>query len=117
MRTPGALERFANQLEDLELHVVGRVLALSSLVGVVAGVGAIAFQVMCQATQHLFLTLLAGYVQSGPAGERSLFTEGARTLRPGFLVLAPALGGLLTGFIVQRFAPEAAGHGTDEVVD
>jgi CIC family chloride channel protein len=116
MKSPGAFEGFANQLADLELHVVGRVLALSSLVGVVAGIGAIVFQMLCQATQHVFLTLLAGYVQAGPPGERAMFVETARVLRPGFLMLAPALGGLLTGAIVQRFAPEAAGHGTDEAV-
>jgi CIC family chloride channel protein len=33
------------------------------------------------------------------------------------LPIVPAVGGLLTGIIVQRFAPEAAGHGTDEAVD
>lgn len=109
--------RFANQLEDLELHVVGRVLALSALVGVVAGLGAIAFQLLCQTTQHLFLALLAGYSQTGPPGESAIFTSPGVALRPWMLPIVPALGGLLTGIIVQRFAPEAAGHGTDEAVD
>ncbi len=113
----GPIARFASHIEDLELHVVGRVLALSSLVGVVAGLGAIVFQLLCQAPQHVFLTLLAGYAQVGPPGEHALFTGPAPGLRPWLLPLVPALGGLLTGVIVQRFAPEAGGHGTDEAVD
>ena len=117
MSAPGPFARFADQLEDLELQVVGRVLALSSLVGLVAGLGAIAFQMMCQATQHVFLALLAGYVQPGPAGERPMFTEAVHALHPWLLPIVPAVGGLITGLIVQRFAPEAAGHGTDEAVE
>ena len=114
---PGALERFASQLEDLELHIVGRVLALSSLVGVVAGLGAILFQYMCQATQHWFLAIFSGYEQAGPPGEHPLFAPLVHAFHPWMLPVLPAIGGLVTGFIVQRFAPEAAGHGTDEAVE
>ena len=111
------LERFTSQFEDLELQVVGRVLALSSLVGVVAGLGAIAFQMMCQAVQYLLLARLVGYEQPGPAGEHALFPAVHGVLHPWLLPIVPALGGLLTGVLVQRFAPEAGGHGTDEAVD
>ncbi len=117
MTTAGPLERFSSQLEDLELHVVGRVLALSSLVGVVAGLGAIVFQTMCQVTQHFLLGTLVGYSQPGPPGEHALFGASTTALRPWLLPLVPAVGGLVTGIIVQRFAPEAAGHGTDEAVE
>lgn len=109
--------RLSQHVEDLELHVVGRVLALSTLVGAVAGMGAILFQVLCQFGQHLFLDALVGYRQSGPAGEPSLFAPTTTPLRLWLLPVVPALGGLLTGIIVQRFAPEAAGHGTDEAVE
>lgn len=117
MSGPGPLERFTDQLEDLELHVIGRVLALSSLVGVVAGLGAITFQVMCQAVQHVLLAQLVGYEQPGPAGERSLFAPVHGSLHLWLLPIVPALGGLLTGLLVKHFAPEAGGHGTDEAVD
>lgn len=96
---------------------IGRTLALSSIVGVVAGLGAIAFQAMCQLGMHVFLERFAGYRQEGPAGERALFAPLAVVFRPWLLPVVPALGGLATGWIVQRFAPEAAGHGTDEAVD
>jgi CIC family chloride channel protein len=35
---------------------------------------------------------------------------------PILLIVVPALGGLLSGWLVFRFAPEAEGHGTDSVI-
>lgn len=111
------LRRIGNELRHLELHSVGRTVALSSLVGVVAGLGAIVFQYMCQYGSHYFLDLLAGFRQEGPAGEVELLAPALTVFRPWMLPLVAAAGGLLTGIIVQRFAPEAAGHGTDEAID
>jgi len=34
-----------------------------------------------------------------------------------WILLAPALGGLIVGFIVSRFSPEAKGHGVPEVME
>jgi CIC family chloride channel protein len=109
--------RIARHVEQLNLHLVGRALAFSSLVGVVAGGGAILFQVLCQIAQHFFLERLVGYRAEGPAGEQPLFPPTPGPLRIWLLPLAPLIGGLITGWIVQRFAPEAAGHGTDEAVE
>jgi CIC family chloride channel protein len=38
-------------------------------------------------------------------------------LRLWLLPLMPALGGLLSGWLVYSLAPEAAGHGTDSAID
>ncbi len=111
------LRHIARHTERWGLNAVGRAVALSSLVGVVAGSGAIVFQVLCQGAQHLFLDRLAGARLGGPAGELALFSVTATPFRPWMLPVVTTLGGLLTGIIVQRFAPEAAGHGTDEAVD
>jgi len=111
------LETLARRARQLELHSVGRTVALSSLVGVVAGLGAIAFQYLCQYSSHLFLGGLAGLQMRGPSGERELFGAASRLFQPWLLPVVAAGGGLLTGLIVQRFAPEAAGHGTDEAID
>jgi CIC family chloride channel protein len=111
------LRRFALEVEKLELYAVGRVLLLSSIVGVVAGAGAIVFQVLCQLASRLFLADWLGYRPSGPAGEISLFHGAVAPLRPWLIPLVPAVGGLLAGLIISRFAPEAGGHGTDEAVD
>ena len=34
-----------------------------------------------------------------------------------FLILSPIVGGVIVVFLVQRFAPEAKGHGVPEVMD
>ena len=96
---------------------MGRTVALSSLVGVVAGLGAIVFQYLCQYGSHFFLDMLAGLRMEGPAGEVSLVAPTATLLRPWMLPIVAGFGGLLTGLIVQRFAPEAGGHGTDAAID
>ncbi len=51
-----------------------------------------------------------------PGGEPPLFAETARQFRPWLLLLIPALGGLLSGLLVFRLAPEAEGHGTDAAI-
>ena len=109
--------RIGREAEKWQLHTVGRVLFLSSLVGVVAGLGAIAFQYLCQWFQHVALDGVAGLRMEGPSGERALFHATHALFRPWLIPLVTTLGGLVTGILVQRFAPEAAGHGTDEAVD
>ena len=41
----------------------------------------------------------------------------ATTFRPWLLLIVPTVGGLLSGFLVFTFSPEAEGHGTDSVID
>jgi CIC family chloride channel protein len=53
-----------------------------------------------------------------PHGEHSLFGKhGSGNVRHWLLVLAPAVGGLVSGLLVFRFAPEAEGHGTDGLIE
>jgi len=111
------VQQLQRSVEQLNLRRVGRALAYSSLIGLVAGAGAIAFQYLSELCQHYLLNGLAGYNPSGPAGDLPLFSAMATVFRPWMLPVVPALGGLLTGLLVQRFAPEAAGHGTDAAVD
>ena len=51
-----------------------------------------------------------------PGGEKELFHISQGTYTPWLIILIPTLGGLLAGWIVYTFAPEAEGHGTDEVI-
>jgi CIC family chloride channel protein len=112
------VRRLASEIEKLELMAVGRVLLLSSIVGVVAGGGAILFQVLCQGASHLFLGQWMGYRPPGPVGEAELFPgTGTGALQWWLIPVIPAVGGLIAGLIVSRFAPEAGGHGTDDAID
>jgi CIC family chloride channel protein len=97
-----------------------RLLLASALVGLVAGVGAIAFYIATQFVSHYALEATAGYVPTTrPAGEVAIAafaSDHAVPFRWWLLLLVPTIGGLASGFIVFTFAPEAEGHGTDSVI-
>ncbi len=84
---------------------------LGALIGVVGGLGAIAFYATLELATRFFLGFLGGYTPPSPAGEGGAPISGFA--RAWALPLVVALGGLLSGLIVYRFAPEAEGHGTD----
>jgi CIC family chloride channel protein len=90
---------------------------LSVLVGVVAGAGAIAFQVLTQAVLWGVAHKVAGYEPGETAGDHLFFPFDDRPLSPWLLVGVMAAGGLVTGLLVYAFAPEAEGHGTDAAID
>lgn len=81
------------------LSYIGKWAFLGFIVGVVGGVAAIIFQAMLILLETFFwekFALLTG--------------EKLATL------LLPAFGGLVSGVIVYKVAPEAEGHGTDAVI-
>ena len=84
--------------------------AMALIVGVVAGLGAVAFRELIFA----FTWIATGYKQFGQQGRvASLHVP---WLGIGFLVAIPVVGGLLYGPLIQRFAREARGHGVPEVM-
>ena len=58
--------------------------------------------------------MAAGYLLPSPVGEGDLGVTDAD--RPWLIPLIVAGGGLVAGFIVFRWAPEAEGHGTDAAI-
>lgn len=74
----------------------------SVIVGTGAGLGAVLFRYLIEAVQWV------GY-QWAPA------VTGA--LGRAYVVIVPALGGLLVGLLVYHFAREAKGHGVPEVME
>ncbi len=95
----------------------GKWLLLYVLIGVIAGIGAIVFHLLCQVGFHFFMDFLAGYRPPPPAGETHLFPPTNTPFTRWMLIILPAVGGLLSGWIVYTFAPEAEGHGTDAAID
>jgi CIC family chloride channel protein len=85
-------------------------LALALLVGIGAGLGAVAFRYLITGFTYAF----TGHDSYGAAG------HAANPLVPGlgfwFVALVPIVGGLLYGPLVDRFAREARGHGVPEVM-
>jgi CIC family chloride channel protein len=100
------------------LRPQARLLALALLVGVIAGLGAVAFHSACLVVSHYALGEVAGYQPGGPGGEAKLpwLLETTRALNPWLLLVVPVVGGLLSGALVYTLAPEAEGHGTDAAI-
>ena len=95
-----------------------KLLAYSLLVGIVAGCGALIFYYGLHLTTSILLGSICGFKQPSPRGEIPPFElRPANNLDKRLLVLMPCFGGLVSGFLVYTFAPEAEGHGTDAVID
>lgn len=103
-------------------HAVGRGILLAACVGIIAGIGAIAFHLLCGIVTGYGLEWLAGYYQGGPRNESDVrdvlpfIPVPSAQLIPWLIVLLPAFGGLISGVLVYWFAPEAGGHGTDAAI-
>ncbi|MFC1856747.1 chloride channel protein [Thermodesulfobacteriota bacterium] len=87
------------------------------VIGLIAGLGSILFHYLCQLGVHFFLDMIAGYRPPAPAGEHHLFPPSTRPFNRWILFFLPAFGGIISGWLVYTFAPEAEGHGTDAAID
>ena len=87
------------------------------LIGIIAGSGSILFHYLCQLGLHYFMDLMAGYRPPSPAGEHHLLTPTQTPFNRWILLFLPAFGGLISGWLVYTFAPEAEGHGTDAAIN
>ena len=107
---PGAPGRSVRALSGwLRASRLGLV-AMALVVGIGAGFGAVGFRWLIFA----FTWLVTGHEQFGQQGR--IGSAHLPFLGVWFLLLVPVLGGLLYGPLIQRFAPEARGHGVPEVM-
>ena len=100
----------------MEIEGEPRLLLESAVLGVIGALAAQLFMAMLRLCNYVFLYAIAGYRAPGAEPGASL----SQHIGPHGLWLIPVvttLGGLISGFIVYRFAPEAEGHGTDTAVN
>ncbi|MDI3498714.1 chloride channel protein [Archaeoglobus sp.] len=88
---------------------------LAAVVGVISGLGAFIFYFLLDLSTKFFLAGLDGFNPPLAGGEAEVVSL---DFHLGILPLpvVVALGGLLSGLIVYKLAPEAEGHGTDAVI-
>lgn len=96
---------------------MGKWVSYFVLIGLIAGSGAIVFHYLCDLGMYYFLDLMAGFRPDPPAGEHRMIPPSDRPFNKWILLFLPALGGIVSGWLVYTFAPEAEGHGTDAAID
>ena len=84
--------------------------ALSLLVGIVAGLGAVVFRALIGLFHNVFFLGRFSFAYNA-----NLHTPQGPWGR--FVILVPVVAALLVVFLVKNFAPEAKGHGVPEVIE
>ena len=106
-----------NKWNYLDFSYFRKWILIGFVLGIVAGLGAIALYLGVAFFTSLFLVSGTGYIPPLPG---SFHAESSYTLVIGKTWMIPVitgLGGLLVGIITTRFSPESEGHGTDAVID
>lgn len=111
------LKFFTNWIDSPDIAVAGKWLFNFILIGIIAGLGSVVFHYLCQLGMHYFLDLMAGYRPDAPAGEHHLLSPTDTPFNKWILLVLPAIGGIVSGWLVYTFAPEAEGHGTDAAIE
>ncbi len=88
----------------------GGMFLLALLVGAGSGLGAVVFRYLI----YLFTWLATGHVEFGQQGHAG--SAHLPWLGLAFFAIIPAIGGLVYGPLIYRYAREARGHGVPEVM-
>jgi len=102
---------------NLDFSYFRKWILIGFLLGVVAGLGAVALFLSVEFFTTLFLEMGAGYSPPLPGGFQANFSYTLFIEKPWLIPLITGLGGLLVGLITTKFSPESEGHGTDAVID
>jgi CIC family chloride channel protein len=108
------LKKFLQTFSPVRMKWIWRWIFLGVLIGVVSGFGALLFNfLILRGTQFFMKDLVALLLPKELQGTSLLGAPLTRWM----ILWIPAFGGLLSGLIVFRFAPEAEGHGTDAMIE
>ncbi|WMT52254.1 MAG: chloride channel protein [Ferroplasma sp.] len=89
---------------------------VGAIIGIVAGLGALAFYYAIRLFEIIFFTHIVGMPIPRPLGEGGSAVYHFFALRYYLIPVVVAAGGLLSGIIVYTFDPSAEGHGTDAAI-
>ncbi len=116
IRARGLLELLVPEGPGLEMQMVGRALLHAALVGLLAGLLGAVFFTALEWTQHLLLERGAGLTLLRAAGENGTPDLETRIFRPWMVVVLPALGALLAGWVMRR-TPITRGGGGNAMIE
>ncbi|MGA8265091.1 MAG: chloride channel protein [Ignavibacteriaceae bacterium] len=86
------------------------------ILGIIGALGAELFRFLLKIFQKIFFDYIAKYSAPGLQSEGENLIEKIGPHGLWFIPIVLMIGGLISGFIVYQFAPEAEGHGTDTAV-
>jgi len=98
----------------LDVGYLRKWLTIGILIGCVAGIGSIIFYQLIAWITSFLLGDLVGYIAPVPGGEGTTVVDGIKRL--WMIPVVTTLGGLISGILVFKLAPEAEGHGTDAAI-
>lgn len=100
-----------------ELPYFQRWFIIATIIGIIAGLGALLFYYSIIFFSYIFMNMFLGITLPSPLGEGGNLTFSVNPARYFLIPVSTTIGGLISGIIVYRFAPEAEGHGTDAAID
>jgi len=86
------------------------------LIGVGAGLGALALTWCIHLISHFMLGSIVGYTPPLPGGEGAVSNYSFHMSRPWLLPLVTATAGFVGGLLTWKFAPQTAGIGTNAAI-
>ena len=110
----GGISSLTQGIEFISLWRWARV---SVVIGVVVGLAASGVFALLELADAVFIRRLAGVVTTAFGAEKPLFDYGYGDFRWYLVLLLPAAGGLIVGFIIWKWAPEVKGPGTNDMID
>jgi len=110
------MARLSNISGHKGLAYLGRWASVSIPIGIVAGIGALTLNWGIDFFTRLFLVSIVGYTPPNAGGEGMILSSNVMIDRPWLIPVSTAIGGLVSGLIVARLAPEAKGIGTDAAI-
>ncbi|NIA11537.1 MAG: hypothetical protein GWP10_17910 [Nitrospiraceae bacterium] len=103
------MKKIPERLKSKETKHFLKISMYAALVGIVAGLGAVFFRLLIAFFHNLFFFGKLSFVYNSDKAFVSPF--GA------FIIIIPVVGGFIVAFLVQKYAPEAKGHGVPEVME
>ncbi|MBP1928210.1 CIC family chloride channel protein [Methanolinea mesophila] len=93
-----------------------KTLLIAILIGIISGFGSLLFFVGLKAAISLVATVILGYHMPAEGMTLQEVSNWTPPLHIWLILPIITLGGLASGLLIWRFAPEAAGHGTDAAI-